>query len=126
MRRSPFSDEGRERLAAFELEAIDRKRIDSSFRMIDELTDETASYDAEIKKITREDEQVQLLESIVGVGPISAVTVTAEIGEIERFSSAEKPVSYAGLDPTVRQSGQRETRGPISKEGSSVLRWMLV
>lgn len=126
MRRSPFSNEGRERLAALELESIDRKRIDSSFRMIDELTDEIASYDAEIKTIAREDEQVQLLETILGVGPISAVTVTAEIGEIDRFSSAEKLVSYAGLDPTVQQSGQRETRGPISKEGSSVLRWMLV
>lgn len=113
-------------LAALELDPIDRKRIGSSFRMIDELTDEIATYDAEIRKIAREDEQVQLLETITGVGAISAVTVTAEIGEIERFPSAEKLVSYAGLDPTVQQSGQRETRGPISKEGSSVLRWMLV
>ncbi|MFC6765096.1 IS110 family transposase [Natrinema soli] len=126
MRRSPFSNEGREQLAALELDPIDRKRIESSFRMIDELTDEIATYDAEIRKIAREDEQVQLLETITGVGSISAVTVTAEIGEIERFGSAEKLVSYAGLDPTVQQSGQRETRGPISKEGSSVLRWMLV
>ena len=126
MQRSPFSNEGRDRLAALDLDVVDRRRIDSLLRLIEVLSAEIEQYDAELDTIARENEQVQLLETITGVGAISAVTILAEIGEIERFPSAEKLVSYAGLDPTVQQSGQRETRGPISKEGSTVLRWMLV
>lgn len=126
MSSSPFSDTGRERLESLELDPTDRRRIESSLRMIDELTEEIDAYDREIQKIAREDEQAQLLMTIRGVGPISAVTVTAEIGDIERFPDHEKLVSYAGLNPTVSQSGDSESRGPISKEGPAILRWILV
>lgn len=125
MQGSPFSKGGRDRLASLELDPIDRMRIESSLRMLDELTDEISKYDTKIREIASEDEQVQLLETITGVGAISAVTVTAEIGDISRFPSHEQVVSYAGLDPTVRQSGDHEARGSISKEGSAVLRWIL-
>lgn len=126
MDRSPFSDEGRQRLADLDLDAGYRRRIDSSLRLIDALDEEIASYDRELAAIAREDDQAQRLMTIPGVGAISALTVLAELGDAERFPGHEQAVSYAGLDPTVAQSGDNEHRGPISKEGSSVLRWMLV
>jgi transposase len=51
----------------------------------------------------------------------------AAIGDISRFSSSRRLVAYLGLDPRVRQSGERPARsGRISKRGSASARWALV
>jgi transposase len=68
----------------------------------------------------------QLLQSIPGIGPVTATTLIAEIGDITRFKDAEALVAYAGLDPRVRQSGrtlQRNTH--LTKRGSPYLRRVL-
>ena len=65
--------------------------------------------------------------TIGGVNAIVAVRVLAAIGDIARFSSPEKLVSYFGLNPRVRQSGDRPTyHGRISKQGRPHARAMLV
>ena len=63
--------------------------------------------------------------TIPGIGPVLSVTIVAEIVEIERFDNKKQVVSYAGLDPRVRQSGEKETTDAITKEGPPVLRWAL-
>ncbi len=68
----------------------------------------------------------QLLTSLVGIGPAIAVSLSAEIGDINRFPGAKQLVAYAGLDPRVRQSGtvlHRNTR--LTKRGSAELRHSL-
>lgn len=55
--------------------------------------------------------------TIPGISYYSSLLITAEIGEVDRFPREKKLVSYAGLDPTVRQSGDRELPGGISKDG---------
>jgi transposase len=55
-----------------------------------------------------------------------AYTIAAEIGEIERFASPRKLAGYTGLCPRVYQSGERELRGPLAKQGPKYLRWALV
>lgn len=60
-----------------------------------------------------------------GLGYFSAVTILAEIGDISRFKSPDELCSYAGLVPSTHQSGGKSVRGRITKEGSSVLRWVL-
>ncbi|MFP8890530.1 IS110 family transposase [Natrialbaceae archaeon A-CW2] len=62
--------------------------------------------------------------TIPGVSSFTSLLITSEPVEIDRFSSAKKVISYAGLDPSIRQSGDKEVRGGISKEGS-VLRQAL-
>ena len=65
--------------------------------------------------------------TIGGVNAIVAIGVLAAIGDIARFSSPEKLVSYFGLNPRVRQSGDRPAyHGRISKQGRSPARAMLV
>jgi transposase len=55
------------------------------------------------------------------------LTIAVEIGEISRFASPEKLVSYGRLAPRVRQSGQARPRsGPLSKSGSRLLGWAAV
>ena len=66
------------------------------------------------------------LISVPGVNVQTAATFMAAIGDIGRFSSPRKLVSYLGLDPRVRQSGNTAARhGQISKAGASEPRHML-
>ena len=53
-------------------------------------------------------------------------TIAAEIGEISRFPSPRKLVGYTGLTPRVEQSGERDRRGPLRKNGPNYLRWALI
>ena len=60
------------------------------------------------------------------LGYLLALTIVAEIGDISRFPNARKLIGYAGLAPTIKQSGQSSWVGPISKAGSPMLRWAAV
>ena len=63
------------------------------------------------------------LHTIPGIGMIAAATILAEIGDINRFKSSSALVAFAGIDPTVRQSGEfSSTHNHMSKRGSSYLR----
>ena len=63
------------------------------------------------------------LHTIPGIGMIAAATILAEIGDINRFKSSSALVAFAGIDPTVRQSGEFSgTHNHMSKRGSPYLR----
>ena len=63
------------------------------------------------------------LHTIPGTGMIAAATILAEIGDINRFKSSSALVAFAGIDPTVRQSGEfSSTHNHMSKRGSPYLR----
>lgn len=67
-----------------------------------------------------------LLQSIPGVGPLTAESFISEIGDINRFKKPEQLVAYAGLDPRVHQSGTSVNgKGYISKRGNKLLRTRL-
>jgi transposase len=68
---------------------------------------------------------IDRLETVPGVGPIVASTAVAVFSDVARFPDAKHAASYAGLTPTTHQSGDRDTRGHISKRGSAELRAML-
>lgn len=65
------------------------------------------------------------LVSIPGVGTQTGAIILAEIGDIDRFKSDDALLAYAGLDPSVYQSGNYEGNFKISKRGSSILRWAI-
>jgi transposase len=63
------------------------------------------------------------ITTIPGIGPVLGATIISEIGDFSTFTSAEKLVAFAGIDPSVMQSGNFEgTRGKMSKRGSPHLR----
>ena len=63
------------------------------------------------------------LHSIPGIGMIGAATILAEIGDISRFKNSSSLIAFAGIDPTVRQSGEfNSTHNHMSKRGSPYLR----
>lgn len=68
----------------------------------------------------------QHLTTIPGVGPVTGAAILAEIGDVQRFDTAEKLVAYAGIDAAVYQTGQFEAKEMhMSKRGSPHLRHAL-
>ena len=69
---------------------------------------------------------IELLQSIPGIGLLTAATILAEIGDFSAFSKPGKLVAYFGIDPSVMQSGEfTGTRNKMSKRGSRLLRRVL-
>lgn len=67
-----------------------------------------------------------LLMTIPGVGPVTAVSIWAEVGDFARFSSPAKLCAFAGIVPTERSSGGVQKLGHITRAGSTILRYVLV
>jgi transposase len=121
-----FGKSGRQWLASLELPVDERLTLDGCLRQVDFLDGEIAAIDREIAKQALAWPEVLRLMTVPGVNVQTAATFMASIGDIRRFPSARKLVSYLGLDPRVRQSGNSPARhGRISKAGASEARHML-
>ncbi len=94
---------------------------------LDRLGLELKQIDEDLAQTALQEPRVKQLMTITGVNMIVALSVLAAIGDIGRFSSPEKLVSYFGLNPRVRQSGDKAAyHGRITKQGRSHARAMLV
>lgn len=74
----------------------------------------------------REQEARKLLDSVCGVGKVATEVILSEIGDVRRFSSQKKVVAYAGLAPGFRESNGKRHDLKITKQGSKLLRWIMV
>jgi transposase len=95
-------------------------------RQIDRLSAEIKVLGQEL----RDRAQVQpgcqaLVKAHYGVGPILSFAIWAEMGDPRRFSSSSDAVRYAGIDITVYSSDGRRSKGHLSRQGPSLLRWAL-
>jgi transposase len=82
--------------------------------------------DADVRHRAAGDPIAVALDGLVGIGPVMALTVRAEIGDITRFTRGAALACYAGLVPRVDSSADRVYRGRITRDGSPWLRWALV
>jgi transposase len=87
---------------------------------------EALAADAEVQQRAAADPIAVALDQMVGVGPVMALTLRAEIGDIARFADGPALACYAGLVPRVDASADRVHRGRITRDGSPWLRWVLV
>lgn len=67
-----------------------------------------------------------ILLSLPGIGPITAAAIYAEVGDFKRFKTPGTLISYAGIYPRERSSGEMKHYGSISKAGSKVLRYSII
>lgn len=105
----------------------ERGAIERHIRELDRLAEDLAVIDKDIAADALEDASVAHLLTITGVNLTVAAGIVAAIGDISRFTSPQKLVSYFGLNPRVRQSGLGAAHhGRISKVGRSHARAMLV
>ena len=121
-----FGLEGRELLERLEIPDPWRETLDASLYLIDYLESEIAALERELRAGGADHPYVPLLLTVPGIGWVLAFTIAAEIGDITRFASAKKLVGYTGLCPRVRQSGDSDRRGPLSKQGPRYLRWAML
>jgi len=121
-----FGVRGRALLGAFDLPEAWRASTEASLRVIGHLDGEIDACEAELRRQGADHPYVPLLMSAPGIGWVLAYTIAAEIGEIERFSGPKKLTGYTGLCPRVYQSGERDRRGPLAKNGPTYLRWALI
>ncbi len=105
----------------------ERRAIARHVRELDRLGEDLAELDRDIGEAVVDDPAVKRLLTITGVNVIVAAGLVAAIGDIRRFSSPQKLVSYFGLNPRVRQSGLGLAQyGRISKIGRRHARALLV
>jgi len=120
-----FGQEGINYLMSLDLTYIDRYQMDHYLELIRHYDVQIRKTEARIEDYVAYTPQVKLLMSIPGVSYYSGLAITGEIGDIRRFDSARKLVCFAGLNPSVSQSGDRCYTGHIAKQGNKHLRWML-
>ena len=121
-----FGKRGMTYLRGLDLAPVYRNALDGHLRLLAALDKEIERADRLVGKVRAGSKEAKLLETIPGVGPILALTILAEIGDVDRFHSAKHLSSYAGLVPSTRQSGEMAMHGHITKQGSAWLRWALV
>ena len=101
-------------------------RVESLRDLIGRYDREVTMLEGEIHRQLRHHRGYQAIQAIDGVGRTIAAVLVAEIGDVGRFRSAEALCSWAGLTPKHRESDTKTTRGPITKQGSRLVRWALI
>jgi transposase len=109
-----------------ELPAALRPIVTAYEATVRETTAALKALDDRLTQRAEADPRIARLQSIPGVGRISAQTLVAAVDRIERFPTAKKLVAYSGLVPSVRASGERVEYGRITKEGRSEIRGVWV
>jgi len=121
-----FGVAGRQLLDRLEVPQPWRGTIDASILLIDDLERQIDRVNRELRAGGADHPYVPLLLTVPGIGWVLAFTIAAEIGDISRFPTATKLVGYTGLCPRVNQSGDRDRRGPLTKQGPKYLRWAML
>lgn len=130
---SPVSDlfgcKGRQFLDSLRESGLPRTAqqvVDDHLALIDFINERLVSVDQMLKEYADQDKDTALLETLPGVALITAVTIRAELGEVERFRTARHAARWAGLTPKVHASDETVQHGPISRQGSPYLRAAMV
>jgi transposase len=122
-----FNGRGRDWLARQPVPDDERFAIARHVRELDRLAEDLAIIDRGIAESALDDRAIGRLLTIAGINLTVATGLMAAIGDVTRFKSPQKLVSYFGLNPRVRQSGVGAAHhGRISKVGRSHARAMLV
>jgi len=99
--------------------------IDQLYRLLKEINEKIRQVEKEIEKKYSENEYSKIIDTVPGISKYGSLLLTMEIGDINRFANSKKLSSYAGLVPREYQSGTKEWKGHITKEGNKWIRWIL-
>jgi len=100
-----------------------RSATQQMLAQLDGLTEQIEQFQGRLQELVEVTPEMQRLMSLPGVGVILAATMALEIGEIERFASAEHLASYAGTTPRVHASGDRVRYGRTRADVNRYLKW---
>ncbi len=126
-----FGKEGMTWLKTLKLSQYDQIILNTNLRLLESFDAEIEKLSIEIAKLAinhtdeKQQNQVKLLLGLKGIDYYGAMILLSEIGDIKRFPSPQKLVSWAGLAPRTHQSGETSYNGHITKKGSPRVRWIL-
>lgn len=109
-----------------DLPDIARVAIGGLCQLLLDLDDKARQFARQIDMAARSDDRIRLLQSIPGVGPITASAIVATVGDADQFRSGREFAAWLGLTPLNRSTGGKERLGSISKMGDPYLRQLLV
>lgn len=121
-----FGKGGRNWLQSLSLKEPFQSNLNRYLALLDQITVLIELSETDIENTVTNHKQANLLVSIPGISYCSALTIMAEIGDINRFKSCKQLQSYAGLVPSTYSSGDKQIHGRITKQGSKWLRWIMV
>lgn len=101
-------------------------RVGSLRRLIGHYDGEVTRIDRQVHARLRDDVGYRTIQQLSGIGPVLAGVFVAEIGDVSRFESPKRLSSWAGLTPKHRESDTKVVRGPITKQGSPLVRWAAI
>lgn len=103
-----------------------RLRLNHARQEHELLQKELKEVNARIEELALQNKDAVLLHSIKGIGWFLAFGISMQVDGAARFPTAEKLVSYAGLCPNVRQSGETLHMTSINHDSCGLLKWMLI
>src|SRR5277367_4923640 len=121
-----WREAGREQLDSFKLAPWASRRRRDLLELLDRLSPTIAELTQAIEQEAEKCPEAQRLQTHPGVGFLTALAFVLIIGRAERFQCGKQIASYLGLVPSKESSGDRRRLGHITKQGSSLLRFLLV
>jgi transposase len=117
---------GRQELEALRLGPWASRRRRELLQLLGELDGPIKELDCAVEKEAASRADAVLLRTHPGVGPVTSLAFVLTMGPSSRFQRGKQVGSYVGLNPSERSSGGRQRTGAISKQGNSMMRWLLV
>ena len=121
-----WRERGRQQLESFRLAPWASRRRRDLLELLDRLTPTIAELTQAVEQEVEKCPEAQRLITHPGVGALTALAFVLIIGKAERFRCGKQVASYLGLVPLEESSGNRRRLGHITKQGSSMLRFLLV
>ncbi|HJX82817.1 MAG TPA: IS110 family transposase [Candidatus Angelobacter sp.] len=121
-----WREKGRQQLESFRLAPWASRRRHDLLELLDQLNPTIAALSQAIEQAVEKCPAAQRLQTHPGVGPLTALAFVLIIGKPDRFECGKQIASYLGLVPLEDSSGNRRRLGHITKQGNSLLRFLLV
>jgi transposase len=125
-KRRLWREAGRQQLESFRLAPWASRRRHDLLALLDRLNPTIIELTQAIEREVEKYPETRRLMTHPGVGPLTALAFVLIIGDAERFQCGKQIASYLGLVPLEDSSGKRRRLGHITKQGSSILRFLLV
>ena len=121
-----WREHGRQQLEGFQLAPWTSRRRDDLLELLDRVNPSIAELSQAIEHEVERSPEAQRLMTHPGVGALTALAFVLIIGDAERFSCGKQIANYLGVVPAEESSGNRRRLGHITKQGSSMMRFLLV
>lgn len=121
-----WSSQGRQQLEALPLLPYAAARRADLLQQLEEVEAEIERLDKAVRREAEARPATARLMTHPGVGPVTALAFVLTIGDVRRFRKGRQVASYVGLIPAEHSSGGKQRLGHISKQGNSLLRFLLV